>query len=162
MKGKLLPALFLLLAFTACKKDKKPAPVIYSVAGYTFTLATYQTNFGIGVNADVNQYPCMAYNTRTFYRDSTASSSYYGLDSCFITPTHLSSAGAQEYGLPGTLPLSATWRQNGNNVYVTYAGNSQPAPGVVSSVNGKLQILFKNNVENGGKSYYINSLQVQQ
>ena len=34
--------------------------------------------------------------------------------------------------------------------------------GVVSSVNGKLQILFKNTVQNGGKPYYINSLEVQQ
>jgi len=162
MKTKLLPGLLILLAIAACKKDKKPAPVIYSVGGYTFTLSSYQTNFGIGVNASVNQYPCMAYNTLTFYRDSTSSSGYYGLDSCFITPTHLQSAGAQVYGLPGTLPLASTWRQSGNNIYVTYQGNSQPVPGVVSNVNGSLQILFKDTVQSGGKTYNINSLEVQQ
>ena len=127
MKGKLLPGLLLLLAFAACKKDKKTAPVIYSVIG-TFTLSSYQTNFGVGVNADVNQYPCMAYNTLTFYRDYTASSGYFGLDSCFITPTHLPSAGAQVVWAARYAADSATWRQNGNNIYVTYAGNSQPAP----------------------------------
>ena len=161
MKTRLLAGLLLLLSFAACKKDKKPAPVIYSVIG-TFTLSSYQTNFGIGVNATVSQYECMAYNTLTFYRDSTSSSSYDGLDSCFITPTHLKSAGAQVYGLPGTQPLPSTWHQSGNNIYVTYQGNPQPVPGVVSSVNGRLQIAFKDTVQSGGKTYYINSLEVQQ
>jgi hypothetical protein len=162
MKTNLLPGLLILLLFAACKKDKKPVPVIYSVSGYTFTLSSYQTNYGIGVNASVNQYPCMAYNTLTFYRDSTSSSSYYGLDSCFITPTHLQSAGAQVYGLPGTLPLSSTWSQKGNNVYVLYPGNPKSVPGVVSNINGSLQILFKDTVQSDGKTYYINSLEVQQ
>jgi len=162
MKTKLLPGLLVLLLFAACKKDKKPAPVIYSVSGYVFTLSSYQTNYGIGVNASVNQYPCMAYNTLTFYRDSTSSSSYDGLDSCFITPTRLQSAGAHVYGLPGTLPLPSTWSQKGNNVYVLYPGNSKPVPGIVSNVNGSLQINFKDTVQSGGKTYYINSLEVQQ
>jgi hypothetical protein len=162
MKTKLLPGLLLLLALAGCKKDKKPAPVIYSVSGYTFTLSSYQTNFGIGVNATVNQYPCMAYNTLTFYRDSTSSSNYSGLDSCFITPTHLQSAGAQVYGIAGTFPLASTWSQKGNNIYVLYQGNSKPASGVVSSVNGKLQIAFKDTVPSGGKAYFINSVEVQQ
>jgi hypothetical protein len=162
MKRKLLPGLLVLLLFAACKKDKKAAPAIYSVSGDTFTLASYQTNFGIGVNATVNQYPCMAYNTLIFYRDSTSSSNYYGLDSCFITPTHLQAAGAQVYGLPGTLPLASTWSQKGNNIYVLYPGNSKAVPGVVSNVSGKLQIAFKDTVQSGGKTYYINSLEVQQ
>jgi hypothetical protein len=162
MKTKLLPGLLVLLLFTGCKKDKKAAPVIYSVSGDTFALSSYQTNFGAGVNAAVNQYPCMAYNTLTFYRDSTSSSSYYGLDSCFITPTHLQSAGAQVYGLPGTLPLPSTWSQKGNNIYVLYPGNPKPVQGVVTNVNGSLQIDFKDTVESGAKTYYINSLEVQQ
>jgi hypothetical protein len=161
MKTKLLAGLLLLLSFAACKKDKKPAPVIYSVVG-TFTLASYQTNFGVGVNATVAQYPCIAYNIQTFYRDSTSSSGYDGIDSCFVTPTHLQSAGAQVFGLPGAIPLLGTWRQKGNNIYLTYQGNSQPLAGVVSNVNGRLQILFKDTVQSGGKTYYINSLEVQQ
>lgn len=160
MKKNLLPGLFVLLLFTACKKDKKSPPV-YSVIG-TFSLVSYQTNYGIGVNASVSQYPCMAYNTLTFYRDSTSSSNYDGLDSCFITPTHLKSSGAQVYGIAGTLPLQSTWHQQGNNIYVTYSGNNQPVPGVVSNVNGRLQILFKDTVQSGGKTYYITSLEVQQ
>ena len=158
MKGKLLAGIIILLLFATCKKDKKAAPVVYSVIG-NFTLASYQTNFGIGVDATVSQYECMAYNVLTFYRDSTSASSYNGLDSCFITPK---TAGAQVYGIPGTLPLASTWHQKGNNIYVLYPGNSKPVPGVVSNVNGKLQIAFKDTVPSGGKTYYINSLEVQQ
>ncbi len=161
MKVKLLAGISILLLFATCKKDKKAAPVVYSVIG-NFTLASYQTNFGIGVDATVSQYECMAYNVLTFYRDSTSASSYNGLDSCFITPTHLQSAGAQIYGIPGTLPLASTWHQKGNNIYVLYPGNGKPVPGVVSNVNGKLQIAFKDTVQSGANTYYINSLEVQQ
>ena|ERR1700753_1231348 len=161
MKTKLLAVLFAALMLGACKKDKKSAPVIYSVIG-TFTLVSYQTNFGIGVNATASQYPCMAYNTLTFYRDSTSSSTYYGLDTCFITPTRLKSAGAQDYGLPGTFPIPSTWYQKGNNVYVLYPNNSKPVPGVVTSVNGHLQIDFKDTVISNGNTYYIHSVEVKQ
>ena len=157
MKLKLLPFALLLL-FAACKKEKKP--VIYSVIG-TWTLAAYQTNFGIGVNANSTQYPCMAYNTLTFYRDSTSASGYDGFDTCFVTPTHSFLAGAQVYGIPGTFPLPSTWHQNGNNVYVLYPGNNKATPGVVSSVNGHLQIDFRDTVASNGKTYYIHSVEVQ-
>lgn len=161
MKTKFRYGLLLLLSFAACKKDKKPAPVIYSVVG-NFTLASYQTNFGIGANATVGQYECLAYNILTFYRDSTSSSSYDGLDSCFITATHLRSAGAQVVGVPGTLPLLSTWHQQGNIIYLLHPGNPKPTPGVVSNVNGRLQIAFKDTEQSGGKTYITNSLEVQQ
>lgn len=161
MKTKLLAVLCAALIWGGCKKEKKSAPVIYSVIG-TWTLASYQTNYGIGVNANVSQYPCMAYNTLTFYRDSTSSSNYDGLDTCFITPTHSFASGAQDYGIPGTFALGSTWHQSGNNVYVLYPGNTKAVPGVVSSINGQLQINFKDTVVSNGKTYYINSVEVQQ
>lgn len=161
MKRKLLAGIVILLLFTACKKDKKPAPVIYSVIG-NFTLASYQTNFGIGADASVPQCECLAYNVLTFYRDSTSSASYYGLDSCYVTATHLRSAGAFAVGIPGSLPLPSTWRQQGNTIYLLHPGNPKATAGVVSNVNGRLQIAFKDTEQSGGKTYYVNSLEVQQ
>lgn len=159
MKLKLLLFIGLLLC-VACKKDKKQAPVTYSVIG-AWTLAAYQTNFGIGVNATVAQYPCMVYNVLTFYRDSTSSSSYSGIDTCFITPTQSFAAGAQDYGVPGTLPLLATWRQNGNNVYVLNQGTTKPVSGLISNVNGRLQLDLRDTAIIDGKAYYVHSVMVQ-
>ena len=162
MIKRLLPCLLVSLLLVACKKDKKTVtPVTYSVIG-NWTLYSYQTNFGIGVNATVTQYPCMGYNTLTFYTDSTSSQNYSGIDTCFITPTHIKADGAQNYGIPGLLPLASTWHQKGNTIYMTYPGNPQKVPGVINSANGKLQITFKDTITSGANTYYITSVEIQE
>lgn len=147
------------LLFFACKKDKKP--VTYDVTG-NWTLSSYQTNFGIGVNASVTQYPCMAGNILTFYKDSTSAEFYTGNDSCFITPTHLKSAGAQIYGLPGVTQTSATWSLNGNILKLTYLSNHKTITGTLGTVNNKLQLTFKDTETSGGNTYFINTVEVKQ
>jgi hypothetical protein len=153
--------LLMLILLVTCKKEKKTAIYNFNMLG-TWSLSSYNTNYGAGVNASVAQYPCMAYNTMTFYRDSTSSQAYTGIDTCFITPH---GNGAQYYGLPGLLALPSKWSLKGNVIHVIYQSNqstSQIVPGIVSSVNGKLQIAFKDTVISGGKTYYVNSLEVQE
>ncbi|HEY8783113.1 MAG TPA: hypothetical protein VIM16_15920 [Mucilaginibacter sp.] len=159
MTKRILLCLLAFFLFVTCKKEKKPAAVTYSVIG-NWTLYSYQTNFGIGVNASVTQYPCMAYNTFTFYNDHTSSENYSGIDTCFITATH--AQGAQYYGLPGLSSIPSTWSQTRNNLLLTYPGNPKSIPGAVSSINGKLQITFKDTITSGANTYYITAVEVKQ
>ncbi len=145
----------------SCKKEHKsfPAPV-YNVIG-SWALSSYQTNFGGGVNATVAQYPCMAYNTLQFFDDSTSTQYYTGIDTCFITPSHLKADGAQTYGLPGIGQLNSKWTLKGNILHLTYTSNNQTLTGVITTVNKQLQLTFKDTVTSGANTYYITSVEVQ-
>jgi len=162
MMKRLLPCLLLSLLLLTCKKKKEPVPAVnYNIVGI-WSLHSYQNNFGKGANATVTQYPCLGYNTLIFYNDSTASQIYTGIDTCFITPTHVQANGAQDYGLPGLLPLPSKWSQKGNIVKLIYQNTSLNVSGVISGTPGKLQITFKDTVVSGGNTYYITSVEVQE
>lgn len=155
----------LLLVLVACKKEKTTtAPNLLTGANIsgTWSLSSYQTNFGIGVNASVSQYPCMMYNTLTFYNDSTASQFYSGIDTCFVTPTHSLTNGAQDFGLPGLNAQAATWSLKGNVMLVTYPGQTSQIYGTISSVNNQLQLTLRDTSVTNGKTYYIASVLVKQ
>lgn len=156
---KRLALISVLVLFIGCKKDKKP--VVYDVIG-NWTLFSYKTNFGIGVNASVPQYPCMASNVLTFYKDSTSAEFYTGNDSCFVTPTHLKSAGAQVYGLPSVTQTLSTWSLNGNILRLTYINTPKTITGTLAMVDNKLQLTFKDNETSGGNTYFINTVEVKQ
>jgi len=63
MLKRVIISFVVLFVLTNCKKHSQP--VTYDVIG-NWSLSSYQTNFGIGVNASVTQYPCMAGNILTF------------------------------------------------------------------------------------------------
>jgi len=155
---RILLCLPLCLLLVTCKKGNK-VTVSYNIIG-NWTLYSYQTNFGIGVNASVTQYPCMAYNSFTFFNDNTSSQYYSGIDTCYITATH--AAGAQYYGLPGLLSIKSTWSQRGNIVYLKYPDNPKSIVGVVNNINGKLQVTFKDTVVSGANAYYITTVENKQ
>jgi hypothetical protein len=157
--AKIISFILIFLLFIACKKDKKPG--VYDVIG-SWSLSSYQTNFGIGVNATVTQYPCMAGNILTFYKDSSSTEFYTRNDSCFVTPTHLKSAGAQLYGLPGVTQTSSTWSLKGNILSLTYLSNHKTITGTLTTVNNKLQLSFKDVETSGGNTYFINTTEVKQ
>jgi hypothetical protein len=104
----------------------------------------------------------MGSNILTFYKDSTSAEFYTGNDSCFVTPTHLKSAGAQIYGLPGVTQTSATWSLNGNVLRLTYLSNHKTITGTLATVNNKLQLTFKDTETSGGNTYFINTVEVKQ
>jgi len=158
MKIRSLSLLLIVFLFVTCKKDKKPAQTVTAaqIVG-SYTLALYQTNFGSGVNASISQYPCMMYNTMTFYNDLTSKEVFLGSDTCFITSTH-----SQWSGTPQLDPQPSTWSLKGNTVYLTYPGNPHHIPGQVATVNNKLQITFRDTVPSGSNVYYITSVEVKQ
>jgi len=158
MTNRLLFILVFVL-FIGCKKDKKQ--VSYDVIG-NWTLSSYQTNFGIGVNASAAQYPCMTGNVLTFYKDNTSAEFYTGNDSCFVTPTHLRSGGAQVYGLPSVSQTNSTWSLSGNILRLTYLSNQKTITGTLSTINNKLQLTFKDTETSGGDTYFINTVEVKQ
>ena len=160
MTKRVLLCLPLFILFIACKKGNKPAPTYnYNITG-NWTLYSYATNYGGGVNASVAQYPCMAYNVLTFYTDSTSSQSYSGIDTCFITPSH--TTGAQYFGLPGLVPSSFKWSLRGSVVYLIYADSKLNVHGTISNVSNKLQLTIKDTVKSGTNTYYITSVEVKQ
>jgi len=164
MKIRILTALLLLFLFTTCKKEKKTTTTSITASDIVgnWTLTSYYTNFGQGVNATISQYPCMQYNISTYNSDFTSVDTFLGSDTCFITQSHLRADGAQWSGTPQTDPKPSTWSLSGNILYLTYKGNPHHIPGQIARVNNKLQITFKDTVPSGSHIYYITSTEVKQ
>ena len=158
MTNKILLCLLLFFLFVACKKEQH-TPVTYNVAGQ-WTLFSYQTNFGGGINASAIQYPCLANNITIFYNDSTSVVNYTGGGACFVTA--LQGPGGQPIGSPGQAPISSTWKLKGNILYITYPGDPKSIPGMLSINNGKLMVTFRDTLVSGVNTYYITTVDVKQ
>ena len=112
---RLLPLIALSLLFIKCKSGNTVTPIApqLDVVG-TWSLYSCQLP---GINATDAQYPCLADNVLKVNTDNTASITYNGTSTCYVSPPNVLNESSF-IGVPGQAAINSTWRRSGNDIYI--------------------------------------------
>ena len=113
---RLLPLIALSLLFIKCKTGNTVTPIApqLDVVG-TWSLYSWQQP---DINATDAQYPCLADNVLKVNADNTASITYNGTSTCYVSPPNTPLNESSSIGVPGQAAINSTWRRSGNDIYI--------------------------------------------
>ena len=151
--------LSILIFFSTCKKEQKKAtPVYYNVPG-TWVLTGYKSTYIDTVDVTSAQYPCLSQSKITFNANGTLISTYTGDSVCYINPP---GPVRTSLGHPKSVADTGTWELSGNILSERYPTAVKPFYGILSMVNGKLQLTIKDTLNFSGGPYYVTDTEVKQ
>ena len=138
-----LYGLFFMFFFSGCKKNDGQSAngnVALDASGTWSTSSLSNSSSGFSITS--SQFPCLAFNKLVLNADGTATQSYSGADTCYLSQNPL-----YILGIPGT-SAGGRWSQKGDSLTIQIQGIAKPGLGVISKTASGYQLSIRDSVQN--------------